>query len=302
MLPMFLAVLAVLVLPENSFAWGPGFHLQLGTTVLGNLGQLPPAVAAIIGAYPNDYLYGCIAADITLGKKYTAYLLHCHRWHVGRNLLAKATSDAQRSCSFGYLSHLAADTVAHGYYVPLSIMRSYQSVVQKHAYWEVRFDSFAPPEVWELGRKVAREHFRENDALLRREIANTLFSFTTNKRIFNSILLVGRLEKWQQLIGTMNEASRFQFDDRERADFSRLTERAVFETLADVDASPWLAADPVGEQALLAAAIVRKNLRLLYQQGKISREAAAGELEEMKKRLEKAICRPDQLRQIVSTG
>ncbi len=300
MLHIILAALLLLLLPATSFAWGPGFHLQLGTTVLGNLPLLPQAVAAVIGSFPNDFLYGCIAADITLGKKYTAYLEHCHRWYAGRNLLDKAATDAQKSCAYGYLSHLAADVVAHCYYVPLSIMRSYQSVMQKHAYWEIRFDIFTPPEIWAVGRRVALAHFRENDALLRQEIANTLFSFGTNKKIFNSILLVTRLEKWQQLISAMNDVSRFQFDAEETAGFVRLTEQAVLETLADVDSSAWLAADPTGEQALQAAAIVRKNLRILYQGGKISKEAAAGELEEMKKRLEYAILQPQELRQMIS--
>lgn len=301
MFPVIFAALLLLLSPESSYAWGPGFHLQLGTTVLANLSLLSPAAATVIGSFPNDFLYGCIAADITLGKKYTGYLLHCHRWHVARNLLDKAVTAAQRACAYGYISHLAADTVSHCYYVPLNIMRSYQSVVLNHAYWEVRFDSFTPAEIWETGRRVAREHFEENDALLRREIANTLFSFGTNKKIFNSILLLTRLEKWQQLIAAMNEVSRFQFDEEETAEFSGLAERAVLETLADVDASPWLAADPTGEQALQAAESVRKNLRILYQSGKITREAASGELAVMKTRLADAIFQPQQLRQILST-
>ena len=301
MLRIAIASFFLLLLPDTSMAWGPGFHLQLGMNLLGTLQLLPPAVAALLGAFPNDFLYGCVAADITLGKKYTGYLLHCHRWHVGRNLLEKAATDAQKACAYGYISHLAADTVAHCYYVPLSIMRSYQSVMQQHAYWEVRFDSFTPPEIWAVGRKVAREHFQENDALLRQEIANTIFSFGTNKKIFNSIILVSRLEKWQRLIAAMNDVSRFQLDEEEIREFAGLAEQAVLETVRDVGASSWLAADPTGEKALQAAKSVRKNLRLLYQSGKITKEAAIGELEEMKRHLSNAIRQPEQLKKILST-
>jgi hypothetical protein len=300
MLLTALTVCTLLLLPDSSYAWGPGFHLQLGTTVLGNLQVLPAVVANLLGNFPNDFLYGCISADITLGKKYTGYLLHCHRWHIGKNLLDKSETDAQRACAYGYISHLAADTVAHCYYVPLSIMRSYQSVVMKHAYWEVRFDSFTPQEIWDRGRRVALEHFQENDTLLRQQISNTIFSFGTNKKIFNSILLVSRLEKWQQLITAMHDVSRFQLDEEEIAEFTDLSERAVFETLADMDSSAWLAADPTGEQALHAAETVRKNLRLLYQSGKITKEAAGQELCEMKKRLERAMFQPEELGLILS--
>jgi hypothetical protein len=297
---VLLAVCTCLLLPDSVYAWGPGFHLQLGTTVLGNLQAFPAAVANLLGNFPNDFLYGCISADITLGKKYTGYLLHCHRWHIGKKLLEKSATDSQRACAYGYISHLAADTVAHCYYVPLSIMRSYQSVVMKHAYWEVRFDSFTPQHIWDTGRRVSLDHFEENDALLRREISNTIFSFGTNKKIFNSILLVSRLEKWQQLITAMNDVSRFQLDEEDIAEFTRLSEQAVFETLADIDSSSWLAADPTGEEALKAAETVRKNLRILYQSGKITKDAASQELHEMKKRLESAIMQPEELRKIRS--
>lgn len=297
-----IAVIIFLLFPDSSFAWGPGFHLQLGTTVLGSLQSLPPSVAALISSFPNDFLYGCLAADITLGKKYTGYMLHCHRWHIGRKLVDKSGSDAQRACAYGYISHLAADAIAHCYYVPLSIMRSFQSVVMKHAYWEVRFDSFTPAEIWERGKRVATGHFQENDELLRREISNTIFSFGTNKKIFNSILLVSRLEKWQQFMHAMNDVTRFQLDEEEIAEFTRLSERAVLETLADIDSSIWHGADPTGEQALKAAELVRKNLRLLYVNGKISKYDADQELVVMKKRLERAILSPSEIDRIISSS
>jgi len=294
------AAAVLLLLPDQSFAWGPGFHLQLGTTVLGTLQTLPAAVAAVIGSHPNDFLYGCIAADITLGKKYTHYLLHCHRWHIGQKLLLEADSDARQACAWGYLTHLAADTVSHSYYVPINIMRSYPTLLLKHAYWEVRFDSFVDPAMWELGQNVATNHFEDNDELLRRVIANTLFSFGTNKKIFNSILLVGRLEQWQKLIQTMSDVSRFQLEDEERSELVDLSTKAVFSILADAHDSPWLKADPTGERALAAAETVRKNLRLLYQSGKISKADAQSELEVLRMKLRSAILQPEQIRQILS--
>lgn len=268
--------------------------------MLGSLQSLPAAVAAVIGAHPNDFLYGCIAADITLGKKYTHYLLHCHRWHIGQKLLEEADNGARKACAWGYMTHLAADTVSHGYYVPINIMRSFPTLILKHAYWEVRFDSFVDPAMWELGRKVAVNHFEENDALLRRVISNTLFSFGTNKKIFNSILLVGRLEKWQQLIQTMHDVSRFQLEDEELYELVDLSREAVFAILADSRTSPWLKADPTGERALDAAETVRKNLRILYQSGKISKTDAHLELEALRMKLRAAIRQPEQIKQILS--
>jgi len=299
MIPIAITVLLVLFLPAESSAWGPGFHLQLGTSLLGSLGSLPASVASLIGAFPNDFLYGSIAADITLGKKFTHYLFHCHRWHVGKRLLEEASSDSQRACAYGYISHLAADAVAHCYYVPISTMRSYPAVALNHAYWEVRFDSFVDPDLWNLGRRVALEHFEDNDQLLRQVISNTLFSFNTNKRIFNSILLVNRLEKWQQLMSAMNDVSRHQLNEDERSEMTLLSTEAVVGTLSDINSSPWLEADPTGEHAIKAAESVRKNLRILYQSGKITKEAASVELESLKAKLKGAILHPELLSQIV---
>jgi hypothetical protein len=297
---ILLALLVILAVPATACAWGGGTHLQLGTMVLANLQTLPPAVAAVIGAFPNDFLYGCLAADITVGKKFTHYLLNCHRWRAGQAVLHHANSAPQRSCAYGYLSHLAADTIAHNYYVPLKIMRSFSTLTLKHAYWEIRFDSFVDREVWETGGRVARENFRENDELLRRVIADTLFSFGTNKRIFNSIMLVSRLEKWQQAIRTVNEASRYGFDENDRDEYLELSRTAVFEILEDLEMSRFLQADPTGERPLEAADAVRRNLRILYRSGKLTKLQADELLAELKTKLADAICEPEKMQQILS--
>ena len=109
--------IAVALFPVDALAWGGGIHLQLGAQLLADPGLLSGPVSALLAAHPLDFLYGCLAPDITVGKKYTHYLLNCHRWGIGRTLLKNAETDRQRACAYGYLCHLAADTVAHNYYV-----------------------------------------------------------------------------------------------------------------------------------------------------------------------------------------
>src|SRR5512135_2137169 len=100
------ALLLIIFFPHEALAWGAGIHLQLGSAVLANLQTLEPAMAAVIGDFPHDFLYGCIAADIIIGKKFTHYLLHCHRWRVGMRVLQNADTPAHKACAYGYLSHL----------------------------------------------------------------------------------------------------------------------------------------------------------------------------------------------------
>ncbi|ACM21867.1 hypothetical protein Geob_3526 [Geotalea daltonii FRC-32] len=301
MLLISFALLLIVLMPHEALAWGAGIHLQLGSVILNNLQALQPAVAAIISEFPNDFLYGCIAADITIGKKFTHYLLHCHRWRIGLKVLENAEMDAQKACAYGYLAHLAADTVAHNYYVPYKVMRSFSTMTLKHAYWEMRFETFVDKEIWDGARKVSMEHYRKNDALLRKVLSDTLFSFGTNKRIFNSILLVSRLEKWQQVLQTLSDISRFGLEEVDRDEYMSLAEEAVFSFLTDFEDSRFFQADPTGERALATAEAVRKNLRLLYRSGKITKQQANEQLDEIKGKLHEAICKPELLLQILST-
>lgn len=292
--------LLVLALPEQAHAWGAGIHLQLGMTVLSRLKDLEPSVAAVIGSHPFDFLYGTIAADITLGKKFTHYLQHCHRWRIGHKVLDKAGDQAQQACAYGYLSHLAADCIAHNYFVPYKVMRSFASLTLKHAYWEMRFENYVEKEIWETARKVAREHYSSNDQLLRKVLSDTIFSFSTNKRIFNSILLVSRLDKWQSMLQTLSETSRYALDESDREEYMQLALEAVFDFLNNGENSRFYNADPTGEKALAAAEAVRKNLRLLYRSGKLTKPQAYAEVAELKGKLKEAICEPELLLQILS--
>lgn len=293
-------LLCLLLAPSSAFAWGAGIHLQLGSAVLENLSAVTPAVAAVIGEFPRDFLYGCIAADITIGKKFTHYLQHCHRWQVGLRVLQNAELPQQKACAYGYLAHLAADTVAHNYFVPFKMMRSFASLTLKHTYWEMRFETFVDREIWETGMLVARENYRSNDALLRRVISETLFSFGTNKRIFNSILLVSRMEKWQQVIRTLTDSSRYALDENDREEYMALAQEAVFDFLQNLEESRNFRADPTGERALAAAEVVRRNLRFLYRSGKLTKTQALEQLDEMKPKLKEAICEPAHLLEILS--
>ena len=104
--------LLLLAFPDSAHAWTPGTHIYLGESVLGNLALLPPAIADLLRSYPFDFLYGNIAADSSIAKSYAPLGRHCHYWHVGQEIHDLAESDAMRAFGLGYLSHLAADTVA----------------------------------------------------------------------------------------------------------------------------------------------------------------------------------------------
>lgn len=293
---LILTALATILFPTDALAWGGGIHLQLGANVLADMSTLPTAVAALLAAYPRDFLYGCISADITVGKKYTHYLLNCHRWGIGLKILKNAGTDRQRACAYGYLSHLAADTIAHNYYVPHKIIRSFATVTMKHAYWEMRFETFVDKGIWELAREVCRADQQANDKLLRSVLTTTIFSFGTNKRIFDSIMLLSRLEKWQEIMHTLSGSSRYQLEESDRDEYLKLAGEAVFDFLKDPEGSRFLKADPTGEKALAAADALRKNLRLLYKSGSITKPEGFDQVEKIRVTLRKSLLKPELLK------
>ncbi len=290
----------ILLLPTEAFAWGVGVHLQLGSHILGNLGLLSAPVQALLNAYPNDYLYGCMSADITLGKKYTHYLKHCHSWRMGKNILEAARTDSQRACAYGYLSHLAADTVAHSYMVPFKMVRTFNTILLKHAYWELRFESKVDPEIWDLARTVARKNFQDNDILLRSVLSDTLFSFPTNKKLFNSLLLLNHLQQWQKMIRSLSTTSKWTLPDEYREEYLRLAREAIESILIQGEDSPYWKADPTGERAINAAKMIRKNLNLLWLDGKLPEKEADAIIAELRPQFREGITQPDQLLSLLS--
>jgi hypothetical protein len=300
MLRLILPALFLVALPSQAFAWGAGVHLEFGSHLLANMQQLPAALQALLRAYPHDFLYGCISADITLGKKFTHYLQHCHSWRMGRKILAAARTDAQRACGYGYLAHLAADTVAHSYYVPFQMVKTFNTILLKHTYWEVRLESSVDPAIWQVARTIARKDFSDNDGLMRSVLSDTIFSFNTNKRIFNSILLLSRLQQWQKMLRSLSSSSKYTLHMEEREKFFTLARQATESVLSGMEESDYWNADPTGERALNAAKMIRKNLNLLWQEDKLSAREARKIIESLEPRFREGITQPDRLLEMLS--
>ncbi len=294
--------LGVLLFPSDTWAWGIGVHLQSGAWILDNLTLLPESLRVLLAAYPDDYLYGCISADITLGKKYTHYLKHCHSWRIGRQILKAARTESQQACAYGYLSHLAADTIAHSYFVPYKLIRTYNTFLLKHTYWEMRFEAHIDPKTWPLARAIGRKNFSDNDMMLRSVLADTIFSFRTNKRLFNSLLLLNRLQQYQKMLRSLAKTSKWSISAEDQKEYLELTRNATLSMLQDLDESPYLNADPTGERALNAAGMIRKNLRTLWLNSKLNEADANLMLDVIKVRLREGICQPNDLLALLSTA
>lgn len=215
---MILALGWLFLLPEAAAAWGPGTHVALGEVLLNALYLLPPAVRLVLERYPIHFLYGSVAADISFAKKYAAAGRHSHSWQVGEELLRAASSDPLRATAYGYLAHLAADSVAHNTFVPRKLFLTPTAQAHGHTYWEHRVDHLLGEEFLGKARRLVTNYdHTEEDELFQRVLSRTLFSFRTNRRLFRGMIRAQDNERWKTLFDTMLRFSRYDLP-MERAD------------------------------------------------------------------------------------
>lgn len=180
--------LSFLLLPSLAFAWGPLTHMYLGSEIFSFGSLLPAGIYAVIRKYRHDYLYGNLMADIIIGKKFLPEDKNPHSWDMALNLLDSVETEQQKAFVMGYMSHLAADTIAHGKFI-----NSTRNI--EHTLIEVRADSLIDKRYWLQAISIDRKVQTRNDIFLEKTIERALFSFKTNKRIFKSMLLLSCFNK-----------------------------------------------------------------------------------------------------------
>lgn len=251
----------LLLSAEPLLAWGPATHVAVGEVVLGALYLLPPAVRAVLERFPLHFLYGSIAADISFAKKYVPEGRHCHNWSVGEEILASAGSEPLRAVGYGYLAHLAADTVAHNVFVPRQLLLTSTTQALGHTYWEHRMDSHLGDDFMAKARHLVVDNdHAEADALFDEVLSRTIFSFRTNRRIFRGMIRFQGHDRWQRIFERVLAASRFDLPDPVVDRYFEITFDRVVGYLRDRGDSPAGAEDPVGDVNLRLAKKVRRRL------------------------------------------
>ena len=267
--------LAILVLvPSVAHAWTPGTHVFLGEAVIHSLALLPPAIAELLREFPQEFLYGSIAADTSIAKKYAPVGRHCHSWNVGMEIYDRAQDDPLRAFGLGYLSHLAADSVAHNYFVPRQLAVTSSTPSLGHSYWESRFETHLGTECARRARELILVDHARSDGLLDRVLSPTIFSTPTNRRIFRGMVIVADNESWQRIFQLMMDKSRW---DLAEEDVGRYLARS-YDFIVDLlrrmeDAEPY-GLDPSGDAALRMAKQVRRRVLREAGEDRLNAEAS----------------------------
>ena len=253
------ALVLLALFPHTAYAWTPGTHVFLGEAVLRSLTLLPDAIADLLRAFPYDFLYGSIAADTSMAKKYVPTGRHCHSWAVGLEIHDAAPDEPMRAFALGYLAHLAADSIAHNHFVPKQLAVTASTSSLGHSYWESRFETHLGAACARQARDLILLDHSRADGLLDRILSPTIFSTQTNRRIFRGMVHAADNEGWQRIFALMMENSRWDLADAEVARYLDYSYDHIIDLLVRFDHSTAYRLDPSGDEALRRAKQVRRE-------------------------------------------
>lgn len=242
-------LLVLLGFPTETYAWGPGVHLAIGQTVLENLHFFPALLAENLLRHSNAFLYGCLSADIFIGKGTRFKPGHSHNWDTGMSLLESAHEPRTKSYAYGYLSHLAADVIAHNFYVPNMVWNMPYGGNASHVYVEMQADlkvDWSP----QTALKLFRKKNRPQEGLLLSTMAQRRWTFLIKKRLMmgslnlctrktwdNSLHIAGRIQPWADSATYLTE-------------MLDLSTRAALDVLLSPEKSIARDFDPIGSKHL----------------------------------------------------
>jgi len=180
MVLFFFLIAGLLFIPEDAFAWGPLTHIYLGNEIFYLSTILPAQLFYLISRHREDFIYGNIVADIIFAKGLLPPEKNSHNWSVGFDLLNKAEDDSQKAFVYGYLCHLASDTVAHEDLA--------SKIGLSHTVLELKADRLISSSYWIEAITINRTIQKRNDSFLKEYLERALFSFKTNKRLFKGLI------------------------------------------------------------------------------------------------------------------
>jgi hypothetical protein len=260
-------LLLILLNPSDAQAWGPATHVFLSGSLLGGVAGVAPALIRFLSRFRRDFYQGSVWADVLLGKRWADRRLHSHSWEVGQALLDRSRTDGQRAFSLGYLGHLAADTIAHGHFIPRKLLLSRLTENLGHFYWELRADGLLSRRVWDEVEYRVGAVSLQNRELLEEVLKPTFFSFETNRLLFEGQLASYRLERLHALVLAVERNARLPLSGITISGYHKASLARMTRILHDPSDPLLVAIDPTGGRLMRTSVETRRNLRRLIRSG-----------------------------------
>jgi hypothetical protein len=257
----FFALFSFSLLVDDAWAWGPAMHTAIACRVLQNGIAILPAIASIIKSFPREFVYGSLAADFFVGKGTKPKEGHSHNWQTGFRLLHKANGEQEAAYSYGFISHLAADVIAHNYFVPNLIHQVSTWRKAGHIYWEAKADHSVGPVYMKIAKELLVEDELGCDDLLKSAVGKKRNGLKTRRQIFTQTVRISDYLTSSVPVSLIDLGTRFRISPAYLAFMANLSYELVRDVLMRPYSSPCLSFDPIGSL----------NLRLAGQFAVLSR-------------------------------
>jgi hypothetical protein len=211
-----------------------------------------------------------MAADFFIGKGQKNRKGHSHNWDTGFRLLREAGDERDAAYAYGFFSHLAADVVAHNYFVPDLIHRVSNWKRIGHLYSEAIADYFVGPFYMKIARDILSMEQLDCDHLLKSAVGKSGNGLRARRHIFTQSVKLSDYIYCSPPMILLNIGFRYGISGEYINSMINISYRLVKDFLTNTDSSPCLSYDPIGSQ----------NLRLAHRKGifsklvKISRPAS----------------------------
>ncbi|MBM4395080.1 MAG: zinc dependent phospholipase C family protein [Deltaproteobacteria bacterium] len=271
-----LVAVPLLLVPSAALAFGPAAHVDMGLDALAGAAALVPGLAALLKAHRDVFLRGTLGPDREVAKNLASYARHSHNWQRAFRQLRAADHDAQRAFFLGCLCHLAADVVAHNYFVPVKLVESHRSRFAGHLYWEMRFDARTDRGRRDCALKSLGIDSREHRRFLATVVPGNLLGPRFNVRVTGLAMRLQRAVAFRKVGAIVDRESRLLLRDEDGADVRALAVAAQVEVLVRLERSSLPILDARGADALRTATRLRRQLRdRVRRQGEPNLQAAA---------------------------
>lgn len=258
---LFVILVLQIIFVDNAFAWGPAIHTVISCSILDGLGSILPGIATILSKYPMEYIYGNLAADFFIGKGNKRKEGHSHNWEAGFTILGEANDERDASYAYGFLSHLAADVVAHNYFVPDLIYRFLMLKKLGHIYSEAVADKAAGSFYLKMAADVLSSKHLDCDEMLKSAVLANSNGLKAKRQIFTKSVKVSDYLYSTPQFSFVYDHSPYKIPGEYIKSMINLSYKLVKDLLSQIESSKCLSHDPIGED----------NLRKANQNGLMSR-------------------------------
>lgn len=245
-----LTAIIVLILADQASAWGVATHMELAQTVLGDLAGIGSGLATLILAHRRDFVCGNVLADFVIGKKLSRRRRHSHHWPAAERLLGQAKDDRALAFTYGFMTHLAADTVAHNHYIPQLIRESESTTIMGHLYWELRLDLLTTAKHRAMTGRLLRTEYPWLGQIHAEQIYPQLKWFGLNRSVFTKVNRFVTGPRVSKAIERCQDFSRWQLSEEHCCNYREQARQRMVELILEGPDSKITRTDPNGYAAL----------------------------------------------------